>query len=631
MHAQIALSNHDGQHSAARKKDSGESVMSFTLRGVLSASVCEDCPISLQGAAVRVYATLPNQGVTARAAADPRHTFRLFHHADAEDRAALEAAHGELLGEAIIGADGAYTVELAASYGGDAVDIDLYCGTVSGHVPPRPTQVALTTLQPAWRSVGAEDAKAGNEVAAFDYAMLPRLTCALLGRLGLWVICGQVTVCDTEEVIDGVTVFAFDRDWLQDDALGSAVTGPGGKFQIWYTVAEFSRTPFSPVINIELVPGPDLYFRIEGPGGVVLLDEPPSTGRTPGRQNVGPCFCLDLCIPEAPPRTEPIPDFRYIGTLDYQVDVNSGPGGSGLTISDNRAFFSGLRLSGPVGTTLGGLPLEYRFEVRALPGGPWTPVLPHQIGPTWIGTSEKLVGANLEVTEVYVNGTNPATEIIVTPDAQGWIAMPQEGNLSTGLFTPNLNMIVLDTTTIAPWPPIDAGAIMAGTPLPPAGLAQDLLFGIRLRVRQAGLPLTEQAGGECHTLAIDNTLYNHVNKGGSWSPHQADGQLAVTSVNVQELMGSPCGGVTNSLTVLVTAAHPNLGAVDLVMIGGGGTWTFTLPPATPGQIAGAATNNFNVADLPVCAYTVTLETQVLLTTGDGVPGSLGDFVSFCKR
>ncbi len=83
--------------------------------------------------------------------------------------------------------------------------------------------------------------------------------------------------------------------------------------------------------------------------------------------------------------------------------------------------------------------------------------------------------------------------------------------------------------------------------------------------------------------------------------------------------------------MLVTAAHPNLGAVDLVMFGGGGTWAFTLPPATPGQISGAATNNFNVADLPVCAYTVTLETQVLLTTGDGVPGGLGDFVSFCKR
>jgi hypothetical protein len=609
--------------------------MSFTLRGVLSASVCEDCPISLEGAVVRIYATLPDQGVTARAAADPRHTFRLFHHADSGDQAALEAAHGALLGEAAIGADGGYSVELAGSYAGDAVDIDLYCGTLSGHVPPRPVQVALTTLQPAWRSVGVADAKAGNEVAAFDYAMPPRLTCATLGRLGLWVICGRVTVCGTDQVVEGATVYAFDRDWLQDDALGSALTGPGGKFQIWYTAAEFSKTPFSPLINIELVPGPDLYFRIEGPGGVVLLSEPPSTGRTPGRQNVGPCFCADLCVPEAPPQTEPIPDFRYIGALDYVVDVDSGPAGSGRTLADNRAFFLGLRLSGPIGTTLGGLPLEYRFEVRANPNamtpGPWNPVLPNQILPTMIGTSEKLVGAILEVSSVVVNGTASPTEIAVTPAADGWIPMPQEGNLSTGLFTPNLNMIALDTRTITAWPPIDVGAIMAGTPLPPADLAADQQFGIRLRVRQAGLPLTETDGGECHTLAIDNTLYNNVNKGGSWVPSKVSGQLDVTSVNIQELIGSGCGGVTNSLTVLVTAAHPNLGPVSLSMAGGGTTWGFTLPPATPGQIAGAATNGFAVSDLPSCAYIVTLQTQVLLTTGDSTPNPLYDQIAFCKR
>jgi hypothetical protein len=612
--------------------------MSFTLRGVLSASVCEDCPISLEGAVVRVYATLPDQGVTARAAADPRHTFRLFHHAGAEDQAALGAAHGALLGEAAIGADGSYSVELAGSYGGDAVDIDLYCGTLSGHVPPRPAQMALTTLQPVWRSAGAADAaaaEASNEVAAFDYAIAPRLTCATLSRLGLWVICGRVTVCGTGQVVEGATVYAFDRDWLQDDALGSALTGPGGKFQIWYTVADFSKTPFSPLINIELVPGPDLYFRIEGPGGVVLLNEPPSTGRTPGRQNVGPCFCADLCVPEAPPQTEPVPDFRYIGGYDYVVDVASGPAGTGRTLADNRAFFLGLRLSGPIGTTLGGLPLEYRFEVRANPNamtpGPWNPVLPNQILPTMIGTSERLVGATLEVSSVVVNGTSSPTEIAVTPAVDGWIAMPQEGNLSTGLFTPNLNMIVLDTRTIAGWPPIDVGAIMAGTALPPAALAADQQFGIRLRVRQAGLPLTETGGGECHTLAIDNTLYNHVNKGGSWVPHQVSGQLDVASVNVQELIGSGCGGVTNSLTVLVTAAHPNLGPVSLSMAGGGMTWGFTLPPATPGQIAGAATNNFAVSDLPPCAYIVTLETQVLLTTGDSIPDPVYDQIAFCKR
>lgn len=620
--------------------------MSFTLRGVLTASVCEDCVISLADATVRVYATVPGQGVTARAAADPRHTFRLFHHANAEHRAALATAHGELLGEAVIGADGSYAVELAASYGGDAVDVDVYCGTLAGHVPPHPVQVTLTTLQPTWRTVDAAVAEAGAgagaaagagagaHVAAFDCAMPPRLSCALLNWLGLWVICGQVTVCDSDQVVEGATVYAFDRDWLQDDALGSDVTGPGGSFQILYTVADFSRTPFSPQINFELFPGPDLYFRIEGPGGVVLLSEPPSMGRTPGRQNVGPCFCADLCVPEAPPQTEPIPDFRYIGGLDYVVDVSSDPAGSGRTLADNRAFFSGLRLSGPIGTTLGGQPLEYRFEVQANPNaitpGPWNPVLPNQILPTMIGTSEKLVGATLEVSSVVVNGTASPTEIAVTPAADGWIAMPQQGNLSAGLFTPNLNMIVLDTRTITGWPPIDVGAIMAGTSLPSTDLAVDQQFGIRLRVRKAG-QMTDTDGGTCHTLAIDNTLYNNVNKGGSWVPSKVSGQLDVTSVNVQELIGSGCGGVTNSLTVLVTAAHPNLGPVSLSMAGGGTTWTFTLPPATPGQIAGAATNGFAVSALPTCAYVVTLETHVLLTTGDNIPSPLYDQVSFCKR
>lgn len=620
--------------------------MSFTLRGVLTASVCEDCVISLADATVRVYATVPGQGVTARAAADPRHTFRLFHHANAEHRAALATAHGELLGEAVIGANGSYAVELAASYGGDAVDVDVYCGTLAGHVPPHPVQVTLTTLQPTWRTVDAAVAEAGAgagaaagagagaHVAAFDCAMPPRLSCALLNWLGLWVICGQVTVCDSDQVVEGATVYAFDRDWLQDDALGSDVTGPGGSFQILYTVADFSRTPFSPQINFELFPGPDLYFRIEGPGGVVLLSEPPSMGRTPGRQNVGPCFCADLCVPEAPPQTEPIPDFRYIGGLDYVVDVSSDPAGSGRTLADNRAFFSGLRLSGPIGTTLGGQPLEYRFEVQANPNaitpGPWNPVLPNQILPTMIGTSEKLVGATLEVSSVVVNGTASPTEIAVTPAADGWIAMPQQGNLSAGLFTPNLNMIVLDTRTITGWPPIDVGAIMAGTSLPSTDLAVDQQFGIRLRVRKAG-QMTDTDGGTCHTLAIDNTLYNNVNKGGSWVPSKVSGQLDVTSVNVQELIGSGCGGVTNSLTVLVTAAHPNLGPVSLSMAGGGTTWTFTLPPATPGQIAGAATNGFAVSALPTCAYVVTLETHVLLTTGDNIPSPLYDQVSFCKR
>jgi len=35
--------------------------------------------------------------------------------------------------------------------------------------------------------------------------------------------------------------------------------------------------------------------------------------------------------------------------------------------------------------------------------------------------------------------------------------------------------------------------------------------------------------------------------------------------------------------------------------------------------------------MPSCAYIVTLETQVLLTTGDTEPLPLYDQVAFCKR
>ena len=602
--------------------------MSFTLRGNLSALGCEDCPISLAGATVRVYASLPDSSVTQRAAVDPRHTFRLFHHADAEAQAALTASHGPQIGEAVIDPTGAYSVTLAADYQGGTLDVDLYCGTVAGHVPPHPNQMSLTTLQPVWRQAAQSEA-ADEQVAAFDYVVPSRLWCATLASLGLWIICGQVTLCKTDQAIAGVTVSAFDRDWLQDDPLGSALTDSAGHFQIWYTAAQFSKTPFSPLINIELVPGPDLYFRIEGPSSAVLLAEPPDTGRTPGRQNVGPCFCVDLCVPEAPPRTEPIPAFRYIGGYNYLTDVDSGSGGSGLTLSDHRAFYSGLRLSGPIGTTLNGQPLEYRFEVMP-EGGSWTAVLPAQILPTLIGYSEKLVGVDLEVSTVVVNGVASATEIAVTPDAQGWIPMPSEGNLSTGLFTPNLNMIVLDTTTIATWTPIDVSSISAGTSLPSSDLASDQLFGIRLRVREAGLPLTEIDGGTCTTLAVDNTLYNNVSKGGTWSPSKASDQLAVVSLDIQELPVNGCVGIDSTLTVLVTNGHPNLGTVSLGMTGSGSSYGFTLPAATPGQISGIATDDFTVSTLPKCAYIVTLSAEVLLTTGDSVPLPVYDQLAFCK-
>jgi hypothetical protein len=107
-------------------------------------------------------------------------------------------------------------------------------------------------------------------------------------------------------------------------------------------------------------------------------------------------------------------------------------------------------------------------------------------------------------------------------------------------------------------------------------------------------------------------------------------------VDIQELLGPHgCGEITNALTVLYTAAHPNLGAVTLRMDGPGGPYTFTLtldPAASPTDFFGtAAPHGFVVANLAPCAYLVTLTVDVSLTTGDATPGSLIDQIAFCKR
>ena len=54
------------------------------------------------------------------------------------------------------------------------------------------------------------------------------------------------------------------------------------------------------------------------------------------------------------------------------------------------------------------------------------------------------------------------------------------------------------------------------------------------------------------------------------------------------------------------------------------------PAPVAGEQFGTATPTFNVGNLHPCAYIVTLEMQLQLTTGDGVPSDLFDQIAFCK-
>jgi len=126
-------------------------------------------------------------------------------------------------GGRVAGPDGKFSITLDSEqkYGGEAFEIDVYCGTMPfrGPKPPRPNvQFTITTLQPMWRQTET------RAVAAFDYCLPARFWCAILARLGLWVICGKLTTCTDPQPIFGATVKAFDVDWLQDDA--SALRSP---------------------------------------------------------------------------------------------------------------------------------------------------------------------------------------------------------------------------------------------------------------------------------------------------------------------------------------------------------------------------------------------------------------------
>ena len=163
-------------------------------------------------------------------------------------------------------------------------------------------------------------------------------------------------------------VIAFDRDWLQDDPLGFGVTDGAGKFRIDYSSDKFKKTPF-PSIDIEWFGGPDLYFHIETPSGTSLLAESPSKGRTPGRENVGPCVCVDLCLDQEqpPPHPGPIPLFTNVGA--YEVDPTAGDfTADGTTTAGGMAFTGQIPLIGILPNGDAPDAEQYRFRIAEFPG-----------------------------------------------------------------------------------------------------------------------------------------------------------------------------------------------------------------------------------------------------------------------
>lgn len=338
-------------------------------------------------------------------------------------------------------------------------------------------------------------------------------------------------------------------------------------------------------------------------------------------------LCYRRCFLVCPPRP-PLPLFYRLGGYPFPTQVDTGPGGSGLTTAEGRAFFGTVRLNGSdlQQTYAGGRP-EYRFEVDT--GAGWAPVLPHQIAPTRIGSWTR---AGAPPREYVVNG-NPADPdvIVVTPAADGWIQVPTEDSYWTaeGAFTSNGDFIRLRTTTVVPGTTHHVGTVDGGDPVPATALGANRAIGIRMRWREVGDTGDGLVTGTAHVVAVNNDRWDDVAKGGAWLSQRVDGQLAVVSVDVDEI-GPGCEEIDDELHVRYTAAHPQLGSVSLSM---SGPVPVTLamtddPAATPVDRFGVASSTPAPSDLPACSYLVTLRASLLLTTGDSAPDPVHDQIAF---
>ncbi len=544
--------------------------MSYIFKGTLCGYLCDECSEELSGVVVRLYRHLPETNITALAVANPNDTFHLLTSDQIKGKGKL------LIAETTTDAAGNYSFNLGREqkYNGEAFEVDLYCGTVPHRKPGRreveARQFSITTVQPSWKATGENEF-----LAVWNYCIPYRNWCYIRGLFDAWVICGKLTACVDGSPIWGATVFATDADWIQDDPLGSGVTDVNGNFRIDYTSEDFKITPFSPWLNFEWVGGPDVYFRATlGPD--TILDEPQSMGRSRGRENIGPCFCVDLCSQNAQIPAEKIPHWETVWGFDVHPDAGligsmfstqGYAGGAGSSF----VFSGGVPMRGncPLTSVVTGNPLQYRFLYGAYtwpggaaaqndptvipsvaPGGALTPVT--RIVPTTVG--------HIDYTDA--NGVHSTHDIVLTNvdlDANGWVTPPLQGRiinvdmhngtfanftLSAANFVRTDDLLVVDSNDIT-GPLLPVPAIGAGTALTVAQQEPVRRYKLQFEVKDHGTSAT------IFTDTLSSIILNNS------SP--------LILLNLEELFLSGCNplGGLNTAHVLYTVDHPHLNTYSL--------------------------------------------------------------------
>jgi hypothetical protein len=628
--------------------------MSHRFHGQLCGYLCDDCHEPLVKVRVRLYAALEDDRLSDRVSAAPKETAAVLTPEQVAEKESRLLAEGET------DAEGSFSIELSDQkrYGGGAFEVDVVVSRIEGQKresKQRPVQAHLTTLQPEW----------GRELSfKWHYCIPVRFWCWLRGLFDAWVICGWVGDCKSGQGAAGLTVRAFDADWLTDDALGSDVTDAQGHFRIHYSRADFRKTFLSPIINLEtpLLPwnsGPDVYFHVESSGGALLIDEDRADGHKPGRENVGPCLCVRLCLgggDGGEQDTKPL--FTSVGMYKVKPSENHFTA-AGLTTAGEYAFTGHLELKGILPDAQASTAVKYRFRAAEYtPGlGAVFNLTAAQLGAAVIGHLQfwywdtGLSAWSVGATEFYAN--NPGATVSIpqpgaTPplvvstnapiDADGWVEVPRINDLTQGgegRFTRDSDLLAVLRSDTLTSETIDLGGLAAGQSVPVGDRRSLRTWKLFFEAAEVAAPNTPVGADSLERIAIINLRYTYT-RHPNWAPTGPVTTRQVVSVNMQELLGpgNGCDKVDTEVHALYTVCHP--------MAREGKVWIQGNAPLPPDHVltpiagghavspAGGDLFPFGTA-LP-CAFILWLEATVALTSGYGIisGATVQDWIAFCK-
>lgn len=521
-------------------------------------------------------------------------------------------------------ADGTFCLVEPRYEGGE---VDVYAAISS---LPVPGSQRSARLEQAWiLYLGTYDPRQGP----IELLLPSAIWCKLKRLLDIWTIVGRVASCAHPSVpVIGVTVRAFDVDWLADDELGSAVTLADGSFRIDYLGEKYRKGTF---IDVELFGGPDVYFKIESSTGQALLTEPGSKGREPGRADSGPCLCVDLCL-DLPGGDTGIPTaWTKVGlafTLpagpslhDFDADGYAGAARYGLSQT--------IRATGSAPLKNGGNPVEYRFLVSSTTAPNGAPPVPAAQFTRVVGKgADASLFSSIPVGQMvrYL----PFFEIVdiaaehADLDADGWLDVNRSilRTFSTHLTLtpadiPAFQYVDLDglmginTAALTTAPDVPDGAAEAGQPIPAADLISVQKVAVRFEIRDgvSHVPLAGD-GTTLNSMVINNNAV-----------------FAKVEVTEHQSLGS-CSPLHGAIHLAYTVYHPLLQGMSLsVASNDGGSYTahLTDPPSLPlsGNTNPAVTGQSNPAlavppPLHRCTYLVTLLANPRLHTGDTPVGGV---------